>query len=170
MKKTKFIFISALLLLFITPCVSYAAHLNPSDGPYFTDYGGNTAKDAFGWDETPWIHIQFDGSDLNTNKPLVMKWKWWHEDGESVFKLKETFNTLPETGYLDIWNSPDNWNSHRKSGRWFAKVKWNNRSAGNGIKTITTTVITPEPVSSVLFLTGGAVFVIRQRYRSKRKI
>jgi len=147
------------------------AKLKPSLGPYMTDEGSMAPKpnQNFGWNEKPYAFIQFDMDDLNTEKPLIMSWKWRYEDGPVVsFERERISNFSGDT--LNLWNSLDNWDIHKQAGEWSVVTIWRNPgSGGSRFKTsFTVTPVVPEPVSSILFLSGGAVLIARRYWKRKK--
>ena len=157
------------LILFLSTSNVFAKQLDPSLGPYMTDEGSAVRKEAFGWDEKPFAFIQFDVDDPNTNLPLFVGWKWkFMGKGHPFWEFEKvtTFSDVP----LNIWDSLDNWDSYKKVGEWKVKTTWWNPTLwsgkeGWGRHKVNFTV-TPEPVSSVLFLIGGA-FLATFRYRKR---
>lgn len=142
--------------------------LKPSLGPYMTDEGSMAPKpnQTFGWNEKPYAFIQFDMDDLNTEKPLIMSWKWRYEDGPVVsFERERISNFSGDT--LNLWNSLDNWDIHKQAGEWSVVTIWRNPGSG-GSRLKTSFTVTPEPVSSILFLSGGAVLAIRRYWKRKK--
>lgn len=142
--------------------------LKPSLGPYMTDEGSIAPKpnQTFGWNEKPYAFIQFDINDLNTKKPLFVWWKWRDPDGHVVSFERERITNFPEDN-LNLWNSLDNWDVHKQMGEWTVETKWVNPSGGVGKFTNNFTVM-PEPVSSILFLSGGAVLIARRYWKRKK--
>lgn len=148
------------------------AKLKPSLGPYMTDAGSTVPKpnQTFGWNENPYAFMQFDIDDLNTEKPLFVWWRWRDPDGHVVSVEKEWITNFPEEGNLNLWNSLDNWDVHKQTGEWTVETKWVNPSGGTGRfeTSFTVTPVVPEPVSSILFLSGGAVLAIRRYWKRKK--
>jgi len=145
--------------------------LDPSLGPYMTDEESTTAKEnqTFGWDETPFVFLQFDVDDLNTNNSLSLCHIWEHESKNPWTWEWETITDFPKTNSLNFWGSIDNWDQYKKVGEWTVFVAWNNPAAlkcdsggGFGFQKINFT-ITPEPLSAMLFVIGGAVLLHNRR-------
>lgn len=162
--------IAPLITLFFIMIVigNASAGLEPLLGPYMTDSAGSTVqKDIFDWNEEPYVFIQFDREDLNPNAPLTIWWAWYYEDEPFM-----TFEWESITGFqedpVNIWNSLDNWDNYKKQGEWSVYVGWQNTGSGWGTDKTTFTV-TPEPISSILFLTGGATLAARHYWKKRNK-
>ena len=137
---------------------AFNGDLFPSLGPYMTDEGpfveNPQEKNVFGWDEKPYAFIQFAIDNLNKEYPIEMVWAWYSgEMWEWVSWEYEVITNFPEEGKLNLWNSLDNWEIHKKIGEWIMEVNWWNGEKREGGISLGFTV-TPEPVSSVLFLLG----------------
>lgn len=165
----KVIILSVILfsvILSLSTSNAFAKKLEPSLGPYMTDEAITVKKEVFGWDEKPFAFIQFDVNDLNINKPLKLWWKWRYDGEGPVSHEFERITDFPENP-LNLWNSLDNWNLHKKVGEWSVKTSWHNPGGGTGSQIVNFT-ITPEPVSLILFLVGGIALTARY-YQKKRK-
>ena len=173
MKKTAILFVITIsLILFASTSNAFAKKLEPSLGPYMTDEGSTVKKDVFGWDEKPYVFIQFDVDELNTNWPLFVRWKWkFMGKGHPFWEFERVtdFSDNP----LNIWDSLDNWDSCKKVGKWRVETAWwsptlyNSGKEGLGRHKVNFTV-TPEPVSSILFLVGGASLAATRLRRRKK--
>jgi hypothetical protein len=119
------------------------SELEPSLGFYMTNGESTESKDTFRWDETPFAFIQFDVDDLNN---------------ETEDKIQ-------------VRNSPDNWDFEKLAGKWTVQTTWRNPGSGGGMSktafTVTSPVV-PEPISSLLFVIGGAFLTGKHFIKRKR--
>ena len=160
-------------VLLISTSNASARELDLSMGAYMTDEGNTVEKDVFGWDETPFMFMQFDVDDLNVKRSLHLNWVWW-QDGEWPVSLEFDKLTDFSGDSLNIWQAPKNWDNHREIGEWNVRATWWNPSfcsdkGGWGTSKVNFTV-TPEPLSSILFLIGGTALVARRYLKRKKKV
>ncbi len=170
MKKMLILLVAIFLILSISPNKAFATYLEPYLGPYMTYEGSTTQNDVFDWGEEPFAYIGFDVVDLNTRRPLELTWSWYFDTELFIASESQRISHFDEP-FLDIWNSLDDWDNYARVGDWRLVMSWENDVlcdvGGWGSHTFNFTV-TPEPVSSVLFLIGGATLAVRV-YRKKRK-
>jgi len=110
--------------------------------------------------DVPWAFIKFEDTSLNTAAPLYVNWIWQNIDDPSISKLdNEEFDlTGGVSGDFNIWRKPNNgfWTSNAEAGsNWQLQVSWYNLGGQNG-QELTNFAVAPEPVSTLLFLFGGA--------------
>ena len=140
---------------------------------YTTDKDSSALKAEFAMHEQPYSYL-FVNKEKFSSTPLEMDIKWtWLYNGQEEYL--ERYYHLPWDEFLDnnenfqIWETPSLWPDINESGLWETKVSWkallsdgwtgyHNRS--------TSFTVTPEPVSSLLFVAGGASLAI---FRYKRK-
>lgn len=117
----------------------------------------------FNWDETPWLYFQVpikDPEDINVTM------SWWQDPVGEEYKVKER---TPDT--IDIWHSLDNWDKVRVLGDWNVRAKYTARGGDDTNTTgegYTSFKVVPEPISSILFLTGGATLVARHYWKKRQ--
>jgi hypothetical protein len=138
--------------------------LEPSLGLFTTTEGSMEQKNTFGLNETPYAFMQFYLDDLNTDKPITVWWKWKPKTGRWFSFERESISDF-SVSTLNIWQTPEDW--EWKAGEYSLHVTVRNPGSGgwSGKQNIT---VTPEPLSYVLFVVGGAVLTYPY-YRKKRK-
>ncbi len=171
MKKGLILLVTTFIILSISPNKAFATYLEPYLGPYMTDESSTTLRDTFDLHEEPFAYIGFDVIDLNSYRPLELTWSWYFDTDMFVASESQRISHF-DNPFLDIWNSLDDWDNYARVGDWRTVISWENdvllSKGGWGSQTVNFTV-NPEPVSSVLFLIGGATLAVRH-YRKKRKI
>ncbi len=136
---------------------------------YMVDAGGSTAQiDTFHLSDTPWLYIQIPKNNIRRND--VQSMSSWNDSSGNVYKVNET-----DTGVLEVWHYIANWNSIKKAGLWtvdsgYAILDKRGRikDSGSGSASFIVLQHGPEPVSSILIVTGGCVFVFRQIWKKRR--
>jgi hypothetical protein len=124
-------------------------------------YGATNERTEFDWTDTPWLYLKLPDSGFNL---ITTLWKSPDKDNY-VIRSKGYEN--------EIWLSPGNlWDEIKEEGTWKIKAHFTSpfSSPHSGHETAGFTVasaIVPEPVSSILFIAGGAVLACR-RYLKKR--
>lgn len=128
---------------------------------YMTDADGSTtSKTIFDWDETPWLYLRLPQSGLNVTGAL-----WQDPDSRYYFTYSGRDTAQ------DIWLTLHNWNDVKKLDLWNVKAVYlypHNPSDRIGWGSTSFTV-TPEPISFILFLVGGATLAARRYYKRRRE-
>lgn len=137
--------------------------------------------------ETPWVYVKFKLEDLNTNSPLHLHWVWSSLSDPNNTETQNQKITIAGLGAdKEIWSSAPQpwWTTDGGPGTWHVDVNWFNVDGTNGISSANFTscdsggilgrqsatcgpVVTPEPLSSTLFLLGGAPLIAAIRKRQK---
>ncbi len=154
------------IFLFFTIIITNSAPASFFD--YFEEmymtsgYGTTDRRTEFDWSDTPWLYLKLPVSGFNL---ITTHWKSPDRDNY-VIRSK---------GYENkIWLSPANyWDKIKEEGTWKIKAHFTSpfSSPRSGHETAGFTVastVVPEPVSSILFIAGGAVLACRL-YLKKRQ-
>ena len=174
MKKTICLLSTIFGLIFLSNFPAFAdSPLLSSQGPYTVGgFGDKTEKNLFSPDEKPFSFVEFDPHNLNPGQNLQIDWFWQFGDTK-IFHDTRTINApnLFSPGPLRLWDSLNNWDSIKKSGDWHVVTQWFNPDngtgrGGSGTQAFTFTV-TPEPVSTLLFLVGAAPIALRLSRKTK---
>ena len=134
--------------------------------------GDTTAKDTFDIDgPAPYLYLRIPSTGIIfTNNETV---SFWFPPGETTTNID--YGTGPVTA-TEVWHPfPENWAANATPGLWTVEAQWTyqvvppegfeNLAQGSGSTTFT---VTPEPVSSILFLVGGAGLVTRRYLKAKK--
>lgn len=131
------------------------------DAIYTVGSGGSTTlKDSFGWNEHPWLYLDLPSS------AWAYTVSWWNPNGTSLF-----YSDFAVTDGVDqVWHTLNNWSAPggpRQLGLWDIGADY---SIAPGYRSTGSTgfTVTPEPLSSVLFLIGG-ISLAAARLRRRKK-
>ncbi|MBU4305363.1 MAG: hypothetical protein KJ893_07065 [Candidatus Omnitrophica bacterium] len=166
MSKRVIIFTMAVILLCVTRvfAVEYSfENLYPVADKFVT-----TEKTSpFGWDEKPWIYIELPEVGY---KHDVTKLFWGDPagDGDSLFRKANLI--LRDDNNRQIWVSftDERWSNIKELGEWdvyaFSKLSFPGSGSPVSIIEKTSVMVTPEPVSSMLFIIGSLVLAVRRKF------
>ncbi len=117
--------------------------------------------------QTPWVYIKFKLAELALSSPLQMRWVWSSLTDPNITETQLQKISLSGLGTdKEIWKSAPQpwWNDNGGPGKWTVDVNWVNvhgtGTTGQGLSSANFNV-TPEPISSALFLLGGAPLAAR---------
>lgn len=138
--------------------------------------------------ETPWLYLKLKYDDLAVSSPLHLHWVWSSSTNpDNTETLDQKFSLAGLTTDKELWNPVPQpwWNNNGGSGLWHVDVNWFNVHGTNGYSSADFTVcgggglpsivpqkcgpvVTPEPVSSTLFLLGGIPLAaaIRRKFKT----
>ncbi len=135
--------------------------------------------------EKPWVYIKFKYENLALGSPLHMHWVWSSlTDPNNTETHDEKISLTGLSGDKELWRSAPEpwWTTNGGAGQWHVDVNWFNVHGTNGISSADFTVcsggivsrtgpcgpvVTPEPLSTTLFLLGGAPLIAAIRKRQK---
>ncbi len=160
-----------LIMKFVLPAVVLfsivgKAHALDTDTAYMVTGNGSTTLSNYNsitneynyhTTETPWVYLKLKLSELNVAAPLKLMWSWSSFNNPSNTETKLTqLNLAGLSSDKEIWSSAPEpwWSTNGGHGKWTVDVAWLNAKGAMGTSTATFNV-TPEPISSALFLFGG---------------
>ena len=156
-----------LFLALVTVNCAYADFTNI----FMTDSDGSTTpKSTFTLDETPWLYLELPHSGFN------VALSFWTSPGTDEFFVEglsagSQYWLSLDSG-LDDDDNPISWDSVKQLGLWNVDAGYlyqsGNPEAGVGTTSFNVTAV-PEPISTVLFLTGGTILAIRRMRKKGEK-
>lgn len=152
MKKTAICGASMILFLTVVLANTAIASATPYDQIYMTGASNSTVpKDIFEWDETPWLYLK-----LNADSPTTTNADWNSPAGGLYQIIGE------DAADQELWFTLSDWDAVKTAGYWTVDAV---SDYGFGSSDIGQAdfIVTPEPVSSVLLLVGGAMLFARRR-------
>ena len=154
---TSFIFIMLVATSNIFATVEYEAF-------YMVDrVGSTTEKTTFDFNDTPSLYFRFT-QETDPNTIFVLTWT---SPSNDVF-IED--HELGGGGVLGGWTSISSWTSSRELGLWTldGEITQEGTPGGNLTESTNFTVV-PEPISSILFVTGGTLLTGRRYIKRKKK-
>ena len=135
-----------------------------------------TLKNEFAPGELPYSYIKFQSGYLSgppANTKLQVDWTWALASNPSITKSTSTKYPIGDfSSDLEIWEPPVSgwWSAKGEPGLWNLDVAWDDDQGLTGFSgnDSTTLTVTPEPVSTILFLFGGAPLAAAI-YRKRKK-
>jgi hypothetical protein len=117
---------------------------------------------TYSWNQSPWLHFESPSS------LFTYTVSWWNFTGDSL----KTPSLEITSGTTSVWSGFSNfadWSAIRKAGNWTVRADYSTAGGAGTTGEIAFKVnAVPEPISSALFLLGGATLAVRQ-YRKKGK-
>jgi len=153
-------------------CAQPAAKAWAAIGDYAAFYtvassGSTSATSEFTLDSKPWLYLKF-----NTTGDVVNSVTW---SSPTVFDIDTSavvVENLTST-YSEYWISMSDadWNTYAATGEWNVAALSRSGLKGNYTYYIQDKdfTVTPEPLSCVLFLTGGGLLAVLKRKRKAVK-
>jgi len=131
------------------------------------DSGLTEAKTTFDLTERPWLYIErstaFDSDDINSIKWYSLS----YPNGVKIYTSLDsiTWNANSTAAWVAFDESYWYNTLTNKEGVWtiVANIGTDSNSAETSFTVTSSPTVTPEPVSSVLFLIGGAALFLRRR-------
>jgi len=116
--------------------------------------GNNISGGTLDWESTPWLEIGTD----KLKATIKVKW-FWGTDSAPQFST----SVKPDSSYI-TWASPLDWETIKigKTGLWTLEAHQNGNPDFFSSFTLNEAPVVPEPISSTLFLLGGAALFIRK--------
>ncbi len=149
--------VSLALALFILAAVAVDAFAAFEELHMVGSEGSVVSKETFGWDETPWLYLKLPYAGFNVTG------SWWQDPLN-----KCSFEGSDPSISPVQWLSLSSWDTVKKLGNWSVNAIYfyggGNFESGAGS---TGFAVTPEPVSTILFLTGGMILAVRKLRRKR---
>jgi hypothetical protein len=130
-------------------------HMTSLNGTYDT-------RTTYDLNETPWLYLKLPAE---TESSHNVTGSWWNDPDNEVYFLSN--DSGQPTSDQEIWLSL-NWNSVKKVGQWDVNAFYSaaNGTYGSGDTHFT---VTPEPVSYLLFITGGAILTLKRCLKRRKR-
>lgn len=121
------------------------------------EYNNVTNEYRYHSSQTPWVYLKLKLADLNLASPLKVLWSWssFTDPYDTQNQYKE-YNLTGLSADKELWSAVPQpwWSGQSTHGKWTVDLAWLNAQGAMGTSTATFNV-TPEPISSALFLFGG---------------
>jgi len=124
---------------------------------YTVDSSSSTvAKNTFNLSETPFLYMKLSLSDIAPTQ------SFWNAPSSTPY-----FEMTGPNLTLERWHSLTDWSTRKEAGEWTinSNVFYTGGTTGTSVANFT---VTPEPISMVLFLIGGAPMAV-SLYRKRQK-
>ena len=153
----------AVVLFSVFVLANSAFAVQPSFYIHMTYNDGNTEDvvTTFGWEQQPYLYIHLP------SEARTYTISWWDPPGGELF-----YDCFKVTiGEDEVWHTLGDWfddpDGSRQLGLWNVRADYSSFT-GSGSDTTSFTV-TPEPLSSVLFLIGGISLAAFGRKKLRRR-
>lgn len=115
----------------------------------------------FGWNETPYLYMHVP----NASTGAGVNGTWWHSSNPG-HETEYNFITALDSE-KKLWFTFSDWHTAKKeTGPWHVHINDISGLKGNYQTNFT---VAPEPISSTLFLIGGAVLATRRYSKIRRR-
>lgn len=181
--------LALIALFFILANNAFAENNEPALGPYTTIYGSTEETTTFAINQKPAIFFQFEKTDMDLsasgadlvfgNYWLVLCSDWEHLDGSGYYWLQEEqngFDDQTNPDMINYWFTLDTWEENKQPGGWHVHGTWISTETlpmptiGQGdwdftvsSESMPSPTVTPEPISSLLFVSGISTLLIRRK-------
>lgn len=154
--------VAAGLFCFTVFCGARESEAGTFEEIYMTNAQGSYERvEIFEWHEQPWLYLKTPEK-RRGNSTLINSSSWYDPNDNLIFKDIANPNRKNER-----WFSLADWDSVKTLGTWEVEARYFNPGSIDGGGSTNFTV-TPEPVSSVLFLLGG-LSLFGFEYKKRRK-
>lgn len=147
------------LIIFLFMAVLFTNNAFASfDQIFMTSQNGSTdIRTTYDLNETPWLYLKLPESSLNFTGA------WWNDPDNNAHFVSQGPTTDQE-----IWLSLLDWSTVKEAGQWNVNAFYSaaNGAYGTGSTSFT---VTPEPLSSLLFIVGGATLACRCSLKSRKR-
>ncbi len=151
MRRVKFV-VFVLFALFAIKANVYAAYTGFDVYPVDSE-GSFTEVHDFGWNETPWIHIELPTDDMTYSVT------WWHPEGTADYYSASGYSE----GTRYVWHSLSNWDDVRRPGKWLVRADISSPHYPPNMKE-TYFNVAPEPFGVLLVLIGGVFLTLKRKF------
>ena len=175
MKNRKAVIAGSIVILLLVLGVANCAYADFTSIFTVSSNGSTTPQSTFTLDQTPWLYVELPEGNLNWASAAGSLWFY---DSNIIPKGEATGSDFTSPYAREFWLKLDNWDSVAKVGDWHIAAGYElgtpidlcgtniilPKDAGVGCANFNVTAV-PEPVSTVLFLLGGATLAVRRLRR-----